>query len=187
MSRDLTSDMATEIARSAVRPFLLYQATFASGDVFYWNGPGDLSWNSQTWTGAGDLIQIPPVDETDDVKAQGVSITVSGSSASNVALTLAEVQSGQPGIIYLGFFDSAGAIIADPQIIFRGRLDSAVIDDSNPEQPVLVLSYEHELVDLERPRERRYTDEAQQALYPGDTGLRCIATLQDQQIYWGQV
>ena len=80
----------------------------------------------------------------------------------------------------------AGAIIADPKVIFRGRLDVAEIDDSNPDEPIINLSYENELIDLERPREWRYTDEHQQQLYPGDTGLKGIAALQNRELVWGR-
>lgn len=187
MTRPLSDAMAAAIAANTVRPALLYEATYASGTVRYWSGYGNLSWNGHTFTGVGDLIELAQVDETDDVKAQGVAVTVNGSSASNIALTLASVKPGLPGIVYLALFDAVGALVVDPEIIFRGRLDTAALDDGDPTAPVVKMSYEHELADLERARERRYTDAAQQALYPGDTGLRFIATLQDVEIYWGQV
>lgn len=186
MSRDLTVAMAAAVAASDVRPILLFEAVYTSGIVRFWTGLGDLSWNGYTWQGVGDLIGHTPVDETDEIKAQGISITVKGITAGDVATALSELAGGAAGSIRLALLDSSGAIIADPKIIFRGRLDQPEIDDSDPENPVINLSYEHELIDLERPREWRYTDQHQQQLYPGDTGLSRIAQLQDRELIWGR-
>ena len=152
----------------------------------YWTGLGTLSWNAATWQGVGNLIDCSPVDETDDVKAQGITLKVKGVSSADVATALGEVANGTAGSIRLALLTEAGAIIADPKVIFRGRLDVAEIDDSNPDEPIINLSYENELIDLERPREWRYTDEHQQQLYPGDTGLKGIAALQNRELVWGR-
>lgn len=82
--------------------------------------------------------------------------------------------------------DPIVGVIDAPKIIFKGRLDVGEIDDSNPLEPVINLNYENELVDLERPREWRYTDQHQKQLSPGDRGLEYVAGLQDKQIVWGR-
>lgn len=47
------------------------------------------------------------------------------------------------------------------------------------------LMYEDRLVDLERPRERRYTHEDQQIRLVGDKGFDQVPELQDAQDTWG--
>ena len=98
---------------------------------------------------------------------------------------LQSLANGNAAIIRLALLDSSNAVISTPKIVFRGRLDGAEIDDSNVESPVINLAYENELVDLERPREWRWTDEHQKKLYPGDRGLEHIAALQDAQVPFG--
>lgn len=186
MSRNLTAGMVTEVQADNVRPILLFEGVMESGTVYYWTGYGNLSWNAQTWVGTGSLIEVSNVDETDDIKAQGTGVRVKGVDPTMVSLALQSVASGKAGIIRLALLNSSGAIIADPKILFKGRLDGAEIDDSNYEDPFINLQYEHELVDLERPREWRYTDEHQRKLYPGDTGLRYMTSLQDKVLYWGR-
>lgn len=186
MSRNLSVGMAAEVIKAVVRPALLFDATLADGSlVYYWTGIGDLSWNAHNYVGTGYLIGLSPVDESDDVKAQSVSVLVNGVPSSMVSLFLASLGNGKQGIVRLAMLDSSNAIIADPKIMFRGRLDGAQIDEKNINAPVGTLTYEHELVDLERPREWRYTDEAQKKLYSGDRGLERIAALQDIQIPFG--
>ena len=48
------------------------------------------------------------------------------------------------------------------------------------------ITVENVLVDLERPRIRKLTDEEQQSRYPGDISLQSVASLQDRQLSWGK-
>jgi len=186
VSRDLTTAMADAVAASTVRPILLFEATFSNDTGYYWTGFGDLDWNGHTWKGVGDLIAITPADETDDVQGAGITVSAKAIQSADVAKALAELANGQAGSIRLGLLDEAGALIAEPKIVFRGRLDVGEIDDGDPENPLVNLRYEHELVDLERAREWRYTSQHQEQLYSGDTGLKGVAALQDVDIIWGR-
>lgn len=186
MSRDLEAAMAAEIVKAVVTPILLFEAVLADGStVYYWTGVGTLSWNSQTWVGTGALIGLGNIDETDDVKAQAGSVTVNGVPSAMVSLFAQSLGAGKQGIVRLAMLDASNAVVADPKIIFRGRLDGAVIDEKTVESPVATLTYEHELADLKRPREWRYTNSHQQKFYSGDLGLEHIAALQDAEIPFG--
>lgn len=79
-----------------------------------------------------------------------------------------------------------GGLIDSPKILFKGRFDTALHDDSDPTAPVLAVNFESDQIDLERPKERRLTDEAQKALYPGDRAGEFIGPLQDKEIVWGR-
>lgn len=186
MSRDLSVDMAAEIVKPVVRPRLLFDATLADGSVvYYWTDIGSVVWNGHTYIGTGGLIGIAPVEETDDVRAQGTAVQVNGVPSTMVSLFLSSLGNGKQGIVRLAMVDANNTIIDDPRILFRGRLDGAEINEGNVEAPVATLTYEHELVDLERAREWRYTDEHQKRFYSGDRGLEHIAALQDAEIPFG--
>jgi hypothetical protein len=89
-----------------------------------------------------------------------------------------------PGKVWIGFFDSAGALIADPYLAFQGRFDVPDILDAG-EQATISARYESRLADLDRPRERRYTDEDQSLDYPTDPGFEFVTRLPDKQVIWG--
>ena len=72
MSRGLSAGMLSQVAASNVNPILLFYGEFASGTVRMWSGLGDLSFDSQTWLGAGSLVQVSNVEETSEIKASGV-------------------------------------------------------------------------------------------------------------------
>lgn len=186
MSRNLSAGMQAAVVATLVRPALLFEGTLADGStVRYWTGLGDLSWNSQTWTGTGSLIGLGPIDETDDVKAQGVTVEINAIPSAMVSMILASFSNGNVGTIRLALLDSSNAVISTPKIIFTGKLDGAQINESDLKNPTATLTYEHALVDLERPREWRWTDETQKKFYSGDRGLEHIAALQDIQLPFG--
>lgn len=186
--RDLTSGMSTAIASGLVRPAIFYEGTFFSGGVDtylrLWTGIGSIAWNGYTWTGGGNLLAISPIEESGDIKAIGFSVSLSGMPTAAVSIALQSVRSGKPGKLWLGLFDASGSLIADPYLLRRGRFDIDLIDDDG-ENCTITAKYEDRLVDLERPRERRYTSEDQKIDYPADKGFDFVPALQDTQLVWG--
>lgn len=185
MARDLTAGMLSAIAAGTVRPVLFYEGAFASGTVRLWTGLGTVSWNSQSWVGAGSLLGMSSIQETTEVRAAGLTISLSGMPGTLISLALSNARQGADGLVYLGFLDSTGAIIADPALAFAGRLDVPEIVDAG-ETCTISISYESRLIDLERARERRYTQEDQRLDYPDDDGFNQVPGLQDAVILWGR-
>jgi hypothetical protein len=184
MARDLTAGVITQLQAASVEVGLLFEGEFASGWVRLWSGIGNLSWDSKTWNGVGTLLGISAIDETNEVRASGLTVSLSGIPSDLLAAALGDARSGKTGRVYLAFF-SGGAVVADPVLQFQGRLDVPAIEDG-PTTATISISYESELIDLERPRERRYTPEDQSIDYPGDLGFDYVAALQDAQITWGR-
>ena len=75
-------------------------------------------------------------------------------------------------------------VIADPYKCFNGVLDVPTIQDS-AETCTLQFTYENALIDMQRPRTWRYTNESQKQLFPNDRGLEYVASIQDLKITWG--
>ncbi len=185
-TRDLTSGMLTAIAAGTVRPAIFYEGIFASSptnDLHLFTGIGTIDWNGYTWTGGADLLSFSPIKEAADVQAVGFSVSMSGLPAAKIDLALTKIRQGLPGKLWLGLFDAAGALIADPYMLRRGKFDIAVIDRSG-DTCTIQAQYEDRLIDLERPRARRYTSADQQRDYPADVGFDFVPSLQDMQILW---
>ena len=183
--RDLTSGVQTAIVADQVSPILFFEGEFASGFVRVWSGIGEVSWNSYTWQGIGTLGGVGAIHESSDIQANGVTVTFSGIPSDLISLTLDDVVQGKLGKIYFGFMDANNAIIADPALMFVGRLDIPAIEEDG-ETASIQITYESRLIDLQKPRERRYTNEDQQLQYSGDLGFEFVPALQEQQINWGK-
>ena len=184
MARDLTAGVITQLQAASVEVGVLFEGEFASGWVRLWSGVGTLSWDGKSWSGVGTLLGISGIDETNEIRASGLTVSLSGVPSDLLSAALGDARSGKTGRVYLAFF-SGGSIVADPILQFEGRLDVPAIEDG-PDTATISISYESELIDLERARERRYTPEDQAIDFPGDLGFAYIAALQDAQITWGR-
>lgn len=189
-ARGLTSAMLTAIAAPTFRPLAFYEGDFyQSGSpdseiLRLWSGVGPITWDGKTWIGAGHLLSIKPIEESNDVRAIGWQISMSGLPTANVSRALANGRQGRAGYLWLGATDAAGAVISDPYLLSSGRFDFFVIDRGG-ETSTIAANYESRLIDLERSRERRYTHADQQIDYPGDLGFEYVNSLQDKQLIWG--
>lgn len=183
MSRDLDAALVTEFTASSLRPVMLAEFAFDSGTVRLWNGIGDLTVGSDTYTGAGNLISVSEYQETSKIEAQGFTFTLSGISSSILSIALAENYQGRRCNLYICALDTAGVLVSSPYQIFSGRMDTMQINESG-ETCSVALSAENNMVILQRAKERRYTSEDQRALYPDDAGLDFVAGLQDKEIIW---
>lgn len=184
MARALTSAMQAAIAASVVRPVLLIEQAFRSGTAYIWTGIGPLSWNSQTWLGVGDLLSVSELEENADISAKGITISLKGVQSADITKALTEMARNKPGKIRMALIDANGAVISSPKVMFSGKLDTCTVEDG-ADTCTITIALESELIDLERPREVRLTDQEQQKRYPGDRGLENVAALQDASVPWG--
>lgn len=183
-SRNITAPMVAEFVASTVRPFFLFESTFASSTLRLCDGYSDISWNSQTWLGNGWLQGFSDFVEGNDIKATGIDVLLSGVPGAIISLLLTEARHDSRGSIWVGCFDSSRAIVADPYLLFEGALSAPRIDDSSDRSQV-VLTYENDLVMLNRSKELRYNAESQAAIFPGDRGFEYVASIQQWKGFWG--
>jgi len=136
-TRDLTAGMLAAIAAGTVRPLIFYEGQFqAAGSpseyayLRAFTGLGQMTWNGQTWYGGGSMLSISPLEESADVKAVGFTVTFSGvpSSGIEIAVNRAAESQGLYGKLWLGLLDAAGALIADPYLLRRGKFDVSVLE-----------------------------------------------------------
>lgn len=182
--REATEAFQEELRKRALTPFLLFEGDFASGDVRLWTGYGTLEWDSREWTGAGTLLNVSAIEETTEVRANGWTVSLSGVSQEAVSLAIDEAQQGNKGTIYLGLMDEDDEVV-DVVRVGKGKLDVPSLEEDS-DTATISISYESDLVDLERPREARYTNESQQARFPGDKGFEHVAGLQQKDVTWGR-
>lgn len=185
MSRALSSGIQAATEATQVRPFYLFEGEFTTGNAYLWTGIGDFVWDSKTWIGYGSLLGIPAIDETSEVRASGIEIALNSIPSEFVSLILSGVRQGYFGRVYIGFMDESNQMIDSPYMVFDGRLDTAVIEES-AETSNISLNYESRLIDLKKNKEVRYTHEEQIRLHPGDMGLEFVADMQDKSITWGR-
>lgn len=186
MSRTLTVAMESATTAEVVVPVLLVEALFDSAPVRLWSGIGDLTYASNIYSGAGALLGVGSALETQELRATGLDITLSGVPSELLSLALAEPYQGRECRVYLAALNvNTGALIADPYMIFAGRMDTMTVSE-NGDTASIGLATESRLIDLERSRERRYEGADQALDYPADKFFEHVQAIQDAQITWGK-
>jgi hypothetical protein len=165
--------------------FFAVKAEFDTDDILVWSGSDDIVINSETYTGAGQLLSIGSVEEGLELKSNGLNISLSGMDETILNYALTENYQNRPITLYLGYVMGGTNEVAGTLTLFKGRMTSLTIDDT-PQGSRVSIDAENRLVDLDRPSNFRYTKESQNFLHDGDTGFNRVASLQDKQINWGK-
>lgn len=205
MSRDLSTGVSDALEDDVIYPFTAVELQFDGGNVVrLWTGVGTLVFEGQSWTGAGELLDISSIEETSDISAKGATVTLSGVPSSVLSLALSEPYQGRVGKIYLGLLtvrylqkesesyilqqDGSRIELEEQETtlteVFSGFMDRMTIDEQ-AESSTIGLSLENKLVTLERPRIARYSHEFQRTLDSTDKGLEYVESLQLKEFVWG--
>jgi hypothetical protein len=176
--------MVIALTAATVRPALIFEGVFLSSTLRLWTGNGTLSWNSQSWLGNGWFAGISDVQEQNEISPSNLDITLAGVPLSLVSLILSESTHASTGKVWLLCFDSSRSIITNPYLLFKGTLSAPRIDDSSDTSQI-VLTYENDLINLQRSSGLRYNHETQQALYPDDLGFQYVAGLANWTGFFG--
>ncbi len=206
MSRDLTANLITEITSAAFRPFYAIKADLATQTLALWTGIGDLSISGVTYSGVGTFLSIGQIQETAQISANGLDLSLSGIPSDLLSLALTEQYQGRELELFFGITDltdifllreSGDFILLEndgritiqdaeaPASMFKGYIDQMVIEEG-ADTSTITVSVESKLIDLERSRTLRYTDESQKARFPNDKGFQYVNDLQDKKFNWGR-
>jgi hypothetical protein len=182
MTRGITSGMANVSVSAHIKYILLFAAYLDSGTLYAWSGRGNLLLAAQIWIGTGTFLKFDPIRETQEVQAEGSRFSLSGVPVDMMSLALSENFKNRKVECFFGSFDnSTGQVVEDPVLLFRGRMDVPELDEDE-KTTTIICSAESRLIDLEIPREGRYTHEDQQIDFLGDKFFSQVPSLQEKQI-----
>lgn len=198
MARSLTSVIQDQLLSDSVELAFLAKFRFDSGDQNVWTGIGDLTFNGDNYQGIGDMATISSYKETQNLKAEGLTFTLSGNIGSTISTALDEEFQNRICTLWLGFFDAAVSpgLLNDPIIIFQGRMDNMTIVHGS-ETSTVEISAENILISLENAVNRRYTPQdhnldsatdflADDGSVINDKGFNFVASLEDKEFFWGR-
>lgn len=181
MSRDLPAAVTAAADSSTFQVFWACELLFDSpNELRFWNGYGDLDVDGDTYTGAGNLLDISEIRESSDIAAYGATITLSGIPSSLISLALEEPYQARKAAVRFGIISGATVYSS---VVFTGEMDQMNIS-FGPDTATISLDVESRLVDLNRARIRRYTDADHQSRYDGDKAFEFVTALQDQRLEW---
>lgn len=181
--RSITGAVSAALAAGHVRAVTFVEMDFSSGFLRVNDSGQHIDWNGFTWYGVGRLGSIEPVGEGASLEARGLRFAMSGIAPEHVAVALGTHYQGRACKVWFAPLDEAHAPIADPVMVFNGRLDT--MDVELGETATITVSAESRLADWDRPRVRRYNAEDQRLTDPADKGFEFVPQMVDKNIRWG--
>lgn len=186
MTRSIGTDFLSQLNGAEIQPFFAVSVGFST-PLNLWTGYNTINIDGTTYVGSGDLLSVGAVDETADIRANGIKLTLSGLDSSIISSALTEDSQGKVVKIYFGVLtttDNQTVVVDTPYQTFEGFIDTmSILEDNNT--AVISVNVENKLIILEKALNRRYTDQDQKNLFSGDKGLEFVDDMQDKTIMWG--
>lgn len=188
MSRDIPSNVDSALDDDFVIPIFFVELDFDTDPVYVHTDLGNITVLGHTWSGAGGLGEISPIEETEEVKAPGLKLrlAITDESAGSIFQELTQQDFYQREvIIYFSTRNiSTGALLDDPFELFRGKADVPEIVHGERDSFAELL-VESEWADGERSNGERYSDAQLQSEFSGDLGFAFLADLVNRKVVWG--
>ena len=183
--RTLSAGGIGALASSGFALDLFLAAEFDSGALRFWSGPPGAiaTLGGEDFTGTGELIGIEGIEETTEVRAAGMSVTVSGIESSVLNLVHSEPYQGRPLTVWARLSDLARQAPLDDILLFRGRMDVMSVS-AGASRFSVKIEVENRLVSLDRSAVATYTPADQEKRYPGDKGLEFVPRNKEYPLVW---
>lgn len=197
MSRTINSSLLNALTGNSVEPFYAVELLFDVkgtldvngnpidlGPMRMWTGLGNRTINvrgaDQVFAGTGALLNIAAAEEVGDLSAKAMTISLTGLDPSIISIAMQEPYQRRKARVYMG--EKGVPSVVE---IFSGQMDTMQITDE-PDMSTVVMTIESKLVELERSRNWRYTDESHKSRHSDDTFFSYVQSIQDQQVAWGR-
>ncbi len=192
MVRELTpaAETASE-SQSGYGGAVCVELDFESGFSRVHSALGPIEFpDGRVFDGVGELGKMSAVEETIESKAPRLQLTISGIKAGalnvNLGTVLNENFRNRFCRGYLAFFDvTDNSVVEDPVLLFRARMDNAVIRRSGDTLEIGVNA-ENRLILWSRPPGIRWTNEQHQSRRPGDKFLEFNSQMVEKELLWGR-
>lgn len=185
MSKTLTSANSNVLDDNVIVPVHFLKIEYTSGTLYLNTSDRNITFDGNSYIGGSGIANISSIEESQELQASGIRLTLSGVSNSNVSIALTENFKNVDATLYLGFLNINNYTLHDdPFIIFKGKVDTQDLQISG-ETATIVVEIENRLIDWERQRISRYTNNDQLQKFSGDVGLEFVQQLVEKELFWG--
>lgn len=184
MSRTTTGAFDTALAGDHVPLLVFIALDLELGMLRVTNCGQNLAWNGFTWLGMGRLGRVEAIRENSSIENDTLRLQLSGVPNDLIARVQAENLQKRDVTIWLAPLDDEYRVLADPVIVWAGRMDAPYIETEKTS--TVVIFAQSRLGDLERARTRRYNDADQKAEYPDDRGFEYAEQMVEKTLPWGR-
>ncbi len=183
MTRGLSPAAAAAAQGEIVARTVAVDLDFSSGVVRVNGSLASIVIAGNEYLGVGSLGGISTAEESAELQSYGMTVSLAGIPRDAIALALTQAYQGRRATVWEVLLDrNTWQPIADPTVIFRGRIDQMNV--TMGQTATVEVRLENRLVDWERPRIRRYTSEDQHLAHPTDRGFEFVSDTAEREIVW---
>jgi len=182
MTRSLSAGVLAEIATNKLNPVELVYLGISTG-TYYTDHYKNLTFDGNTYTASSLFLGSSEVQETADVAVNTLTLKFSGADTTIISLLLNNNYMNKPAKVYRGFLDDSQALIADPFLLFDGRISNFALEENATTSSVNIIVTSH-WADFEKTSGRRTAENSQKLYFPNDKGME-FASKTAQKIKWG--
>lgn len=102
MARGLTAAMVTAVQQKDLQLILLLKMLTDGGAIRVWTGIGNIVFETETYTGVGQLGSVSLVEETLELAARGIALGLSGVPSSRLSEAFNTMRQGRDVTTWLG-------------------------------------------------------------------------------------
>jgi hypothetical protein len=185
--RGASGTVSTEVAKSANRPFHLFELYLSGGTTARsTDAYRTIVWGGNSYPALGHTLNFDGIEETAELQVSQVRVTQTGVDSSYLSLYLTHDYIDRRLVIRKAFLASDETIMVDPIPIFDGRCDAPeMTEDPDAGTCTIALTASSHWVDFNRAPGRHTNHEEQQIWFPGDMGFEFISQL-NRELSWGR-
>ena len=183
MTRTLTTAVKNELATDSLQPITLVYINVGTGYRFT-DHYKDVTYDSNTYSASSLFTSISSVKESSEIEISNMTVSFSGADQTIISLFLNNNYMEKEAEIYKGFLDNNEQVIADPFLLFKGRIESFSIDESIEQSNANIVLASH-WSDFSKINGRKTNTNSQQLHFTNDLGFE-FASQTVQDIKWGR-
>jgi len=183
MTRTLTTAVKNELATDSLQPITLVYINVGTGYRFT-DHYKDVTYDSNTYSASSLFTSISSVKESSEIEISNMTVSFSGADQTIISLFLNNNYMEKEAEIYKGFLDNNEQVIADPFLLFKGRIESFSIDESIEQSNANIVLASH-WSDFSKINGRKTNTNSQQLHFANDLGFE-FASQTVQDIKWGR-
>ena len=185
--RGMSAAMIAALAARVVSPAYLAAFEFDAGALRMTDAASDIVFSGNTYLATAGALAFSGLSETGELLVNQISVQLSGvETSAAMDKVLNDDFLDRPLSIWLALIDTAGAVVASPLLIFKGRMDAPRIEeDPDGGSSTVSVRGTPAWVDFGRRPGRHTNDEEQQFYFAGDLGFEFVSQV-PKQIQWGR-
>ena len=173
MAKTLTTALKNQLATNDIRPVHLITIGFSTPvnitDCSF-SLTSSVSGSSVTYNASDFIIGVSEFSEQTDITKASLKFTLSGADLTFISTVLNENVTNDEFTVYRGLLDSSNALVADPFLLYKGNIESYIIQEGDTTSS-LELSIVSHWADFEKKNGRKTNNTSQQRFFSTDVGM----------------